>query len=120
MDISKRKKIISFIVLAALAAHLYAGLSFIKISAPTYDETVHLCKFDKVLFAISVTNLQSVYYTNKDTFNWLKNIKPVFRAGYSIFLYDLTNDKDGISRIAEFFGKGENSKAECLLKRHKI
>jgi Dolichyl-phosphate-mannose-protein mannosyltransferase len=78
-----------------------------------------LCKMDKVLFAISVTNLQSVYYRNKDTFNWLKDIKPVFRAGYSIFLYDLTKNKDGVSRLVEFFdnGKGEN-KAKCLLKRY--
>ncbi len=78
-----------------------------------------LCKFDKVLFAISATNLQSVYYKNKDTYDWLKDIKPVFRAGYSIFLYDLTNNKDGINRLVGFFDKGaQGNKARCLLKRY--
>ena len=61
----------------------------------------------------------TVYYENKDTYDWLKEIKPVFRAGYSIFLYDLTNNKDGINRLVDFFDKGtKGNKAKCLLKRY--
>ncbi|MEA3307388.1 MAG: hypothetical protein U9Q34_06350, partial [Elusimicrobiota bacterium] len=77
-----------------------------------------LCKVNKVLFAISATNLQSVYYRDKETYDWLKDIKPVFRAGYSIFLYDLTDNRDALKKIAGFFGKdSEKNKARCLLKK---
>jgi len=38
---SKNKALI-FCAAAALAAHLFMGLAFIRSAAPTYDETVHL------------------------------------------------------------------------------
>ncbi|MBU2531058.1 MAG: hypothetical protein KKD35_08500, partial [Elusimicrobia bacterium] len=101
----------------------YYGIKYVPLGIISNIELTgtneDLCKFDKVLFAISATNLQSVYYKNKDTYNWLKDIKPIFRAGYSIFLYDLTNNKDGINRIVGFFDKGaQGNKGKCLLKRY--
>ena len=101
----------------------YYGIKYIPLGIISNIElkgtNEDLCKMDKVLFAISVTNLQSVYYRNKDTFNWLKNIKPVFRAGHSIFLYDLTGNKDGINRLVKFLEESSKGyKVKCLLKRY--
>lgn len=101
----------------------YYGIKYVPLGIISNVElegtNADLCKADKVLLAISVTNLQSVYYRDKDTYNWLKDIKPVFRAGYSIFLYDLTNNKDGINRIVGFFDKSaKGNKVKCLLKRY--
>ncbi|MCX5793428.1 MAG: hypothetical protein NTY45_14600 [Elusimicrobia bacterium] len=72
----------------------------------------------KLLLAVSATNLQGVYSPDKETFAWLKVRKPVFTAGYSIFLYDLTADRDGIERMAALFDReGRNAEADCLYKR---
>ncbi|MBI4668255.1 MAG: glycosyltransferase family 39 protein [Elusimicrobia bacterium] len=49
----------------------------------------------KEILAISVTNLQGLYFYQQlgpDPFGWLKIKKPIGRAGYSILLYDITND----------------------------
>lgn len=42
------------------------------------------------LIAISATNLQGIYLDDINTFQWLKQYKPVAKIGYSIFLYDLS------------------------------
>jgi hypothetical protein len=41
------------------------------------------------LIGISATNLQGVYFRNKDIYAWLKRYKPVTKIGYSIFVYDI-------------------------------
>jgi 4-amino-4-deoxy-L-arabinose transferase-like glycosyltransferase len=41
--------------------------------------------------AVSATNLQGVYFDNKNTYAMLRSIKPVARIGYSIFVYNLKN-----------------------------
>jgi len=43
-------------------------------------------------FAISVTNLLGVYRWNKDLFAYFRDKKPDARAGYSIYIYDITDD----------------------------
>lgn len=53
-----------------------------------------------VLLAVSATNLHSVYYPIKDVWSWLLTRTPVFTAGHSIFLYDLTQDQDGRARLS--------------------
>lgn len=40
--------------------------------------------------AISATNLQGVYFANRDEFKWLRDYQPVAKVGYSIFVYDLS------------------------------
>ncbi|MBI4424962.1 MAG: hypothetical protein HY554_14615 [Elusimicrobia bacterium] len=54
----------------------------------------------RVLLAISATNLQGTYYRDKQAFAWLRARKPVFVAGHSIFLYDLTQDGEGRRALA--------------------
>lgn len=39
--------------------------------------------------AISATQLQGVYLDNKECFQWLKNLKPYTKIGYSIFIYKI-------------------------------
>jgi len=74
-----------------------------------------LCRMDKLLFAVSATNLQSTYYPDKRTFDWLKARKPVFSAGHSIFVYDLAGDNEGLVKLAELFDRyGQNAEADCL------
>ena len=72
----------------------------------------------EILLAVSATNLQGVYYPDKASFAWLKERKPVFAAGYSIFLYDLTADKDGLGRLGALLDRdGRNDEADSLYAR---
>jgi 4-amino-4-deoxy-L-arabinose transferase-like glycosyltransferase len=43
------------------------------------------------LLAISATNLQGVYLQNPEEFKWLRELEPVAKIGYSIFVYDLNS-----------------------------
>lgn len=76
------------------------------------------CGMKEVLLAVSATNLQGTYYPDKKTFDWLKERRPVFTAGYSIFVYDLTRDAAGLERLAALFDReGRNAEADCLYAR---
>ncbi len=41
------------------------------------------------IYAISATNLQGVHFTNHDQFAWFREMEPLDKLGYSIFLYDV-------------------------------
>ena len=41
------------------------------------------------MLAISATNLQNVYFSDKQFYDWLKRYEPIDKIGYSIFIYDL-------------------------------
>ncbi|HBB66297.1 MAG: hypothetical protein A2X28_10560 [Elusimicrobia bacterium GWA2_56_46] len=84
-----------------------------SVNLPGTGEDV--CRMDKLLLAVSATNLQSTYYPDKRTFDWLKSRKPAFGAGYSIFVYDLTVDKEGAGKLADLFDRGGmNREADCV------
>jgi len=55
----------------------------------------------RVLLAVSATNLQAVYFRHKSLFSWLKERRPAAKPGHSIFLYDLTDDRDGRAKLAD-------------------
>ncbi len=77
-----------------------------------------VCAMKEILLAVSATNLQGTYYPDKRSFAWLKDRKPVNVAGYAIFTYDLTADKDGLARLAAMFDReGRNAEADCLYAR---
>ncbi|MCM2266801.1 MAG: hypothetical protein NDI60_03400 [Elusimicrobiales bacterium] len=77
-----------------------------------------VCAMKETLLAVSATNLQGTYYPDKQTFAWLKERKPVFTAGYSIFIYDLSKDRQGLEKLAELFDReGRNAEADCLYGR---
>ena len=41
------------------------------------------------IVAISATNLQNVYFSDKTFYDWLKEYTPIDKIGYSLFIYDL-------------------------------
>ncbi|MCM8811207.1 MAG: hypothetical protein NC917_06135, partial [Candidatus Omnitrophica bacterium] len=58
---------------------------------------------EKEYFAISVNCLQGLVYEDYNIFNWLKQIKPKAKIGYSIFVYDITKDIYIRKKILEMF-----------------
>lgn len=75
---------------------------------------------DRVLLAVSATNLQSTYYANKDSFGWLKSRAPLFVVDHSIFVYDLTEDGEGARSLAQLLiGDGQVDYARRLMLRYK-
>jgi hypothetical protein len=44
--------------------------------------------------AISATNLQNVYFSDKNFYDWLHKYEPVDKIGYSIFIYDLDQSRE--------------------------
>ncbi len=72
--------------------------------------------FTRQLVAISVTNLEGIYITDKNFFSWLDRREPVYRAGNTIFLYDLTADREGVMKIAETLYKQKLSGPAAYLK----
>lgn len=56
---------------------------------PPATERTEDCSEKKGLIAVSITNLENVYLTNKTCFGWLQKNEPIGKAGYSIFIYDL-------------------------------
>jgi hypothetical protein len=95
----------------------YYGIKYQPLG-PLFSTGADICRMDRLLLAVSATNLQSTYYPDKKTFDWLKTRKPVFTAGYSIFVYDLGSDAEGLEKLAGLFDRyGQNSEADCLRAR---
>ncbi len=58
------------------------------------------------IIAVSVNNLQGTLYAIPglpDPLAWLRSRKPAGRAGYSIYLYDITGDAAAHRRLADFY-----------------
>ncbi len=69
----------------------------------------------RVLFAISVTNLQAVYIPDRKIFSWLKELHPIETIGGSIFLYDLTENQAGRRRLAELLTRTKHPRHPSLV-----
>jgi 4-amino-4-deoxy-L-arabinose transferase-like glycosyltransferase len=64
------------------------------------------------ILAISVYNLQDVSNAYAPLFQWLWRREPLAKLGYSIFVYDLTKDREGLARLAETYSKAGISRPE--------
>jgi hypothetical protein len=53
------------------------------------------------ILAISAYNLQDVSSPHDPLFRWLWKREPVAKIGYSIFIYDLTDDREGLRKLEE-------------------
>ena len=53
------------------------------------------------ILAISAYNLQDVSTPHDPLFRWLWKREPVAKIGYSIFIYDLTDDREGLRKLEE-------------------
>jgi hypothetical protein len=57
------------------------------------------------ILAISVYNLQDVSTAYNPLFRWLWVRRPVAKIGYSIFVYDLTDDREGLMQLEQSYLK---------------
>jgi hypothetical protein len=57
------------------------------------------------ILAISVSNLQNAGTLYDPLFRWLWTRSPIAKIGYSIFVYELTNDPQGLRDLAETYVK---------------
>ena len=57
------------------------------------------------ILAISVYNLQDVSTAYYPLFRWLWTRNPIAKIGYSIFVYDLTEDREGLAKLEESYAK---------------
>jgi hypothetical protein len=57
------------------------------------------------ILAISVSNLQDIWMPHDPLFRWLWMRQPVEKIGYSIFVYDLTHDREGLIKLEETYVK---------------
>ncbi len=59
----------------------------------------------KEYLTISVNHLVGLPYEDTEIFNWLKEIRPKKKIGYSIFVYDITKDIKIREKMKELFEK---------------
>lgn len=98
----------------------YYGINYFPFACVTHvklKKTADVCSMDRTLLAVSATNLQGVYYRDKEFFGWIKKEKPVYTAGYSIFLYDLTDNDAALKELAERFRQGGYAKESACLEK---
>ena len=57
------------------------------------------------MLAISTHNLQDLSTLNYPLFRWLWTRRPAAKIGYSIFVYDLSNDREGLIKLDETYAK---------------
>jgi hypothetical protein len=112
-----------FLCYFGVADPSYYGIRYAPLGPITnvdrHEGMVRLQGSDRVLLAVSVTNLQTTYYQDHTLFDWLKARRPLIKAGRSIFLYDLTDDADGVQRLADVVEKaGDPAEAGWLRNRH--
>ncbi len=89
-------------------------------SVGSFEKSKHInsLKPSIELLAISVTNLQCLYYSNKNLFNWLKKYKPIEKIGYTIFIYDITNDPYAHAFLGDIYIR--NNEIEKAVREAKI
>ncbi|MCX5793521.1 MAG: phospholipid carrier-dependent glycosyltransferase [Elusimicrobia bacterium] len=97
----------------------YYGIKYVPVgfstARPPEPRGSDPCFAKKRLLALSATSLQGVYFKDKRLFGWAAGLHPVFRAGYSIFVYDLTGDRRAGYQLAETLHLADREKdADCL------
>ena len=68
------------------------GINYTWLPSPLYEDAPREERAkipSKGFIAVSATNLQGVYFNNKNLFAWLNNCKPIAKIGYSIFVYKI-------------------------------
>lgn len=77
-------------------------------------KSLSLPAVDYNIFAVSVTHLQGLYGAGNQPFGKFLSLKPASRAGYSIFLYDLSNPaaKAAFQSAVEIIHRAEDHPAD--------
>ena len=100
-ELSRRGNPAVYLSYFGVADPSYYGIRYLPLA--WYSATTRrdgLAQPERPLLAVSATNLQGVYYVDHTLWSWLTTRRPVFVAGHSIFLYDLSGDADGRRRLA--------------------
>ncbi|HKY06601.1 MAG TPA: glycosyltransferase family 39 protein [Candidatus Binatia bacterium] len=71
---------------------------------PPPDDKVPADAPRKIL-AISASNLHDADRPDDPLFDWLQTRRPSEKIGYSIFIYDLTDDREGLMKLEETYIK---------------
>jgi len=94
---------------------LYYGLKFqycLSCTLPAINnKTINPVNAPEEFFAVSVTNLQGIYFHQKNIFSYFLQKKPYKKCGYSIHIYDITNDAYAHINIGVIYHSMGNSKA---------
>ncbi len=61
------------------------------------------------LVAVSVTNLHGIYLTHRDLYAWLRAREPIAMLGWSIYVYDLSDEPRLHCRLAEIYAAANES-----------
>ncbi|MDO8735367.1 MAG: glycosyltransferase family 39 protein, partial [Elusimicrobiota bacterium] len=106
----------------------YEGIKSQHILSQVSSDDVDYTKYDRTdLLAISATYFQGLYIGQVDVFNWLKNKNPIANIGYSILIFDISDDEESHRRLGDIFLYGvknpgasrkEYDKAEYI-RKHK-
>ncbi|MBI5574259.1 MAG: hypothetical protein HY919_06890 [Elusimicrobia bacterium] len=90
----------------------YEGIKSQHILSPVSSDDVDYTKYDRTdLLAISATYFQGLYIGQVDVFKWLKNKNPIANIGYSILIFDITDDEESHSRLGDIFLYGVKNSA---------
>lgn len=85
----------------------YYGVEYQKlpfyVAVPRMTKRINSLNPKRELLAISVNILHCIYSPDRHLFDWLKKKKPIRKIGYSIFIYDITNDIDSHENLAQFY-----------------
>ncbi|PCI36825.1 MAG: hypothetical protein COB53_08295 [Elusimicrobia bacterium] len=95
------------------------GISYVSVipnwNVKRWGDDVDPSASKRLYFAISATNLQAVYIRDRTTFYWLKRRRPIETIGGSIFLYDLTEDKEGRAALARILTMSGHPRSPSLV-----
>lgn len=96
----------------------YEGIDYIPVlfytTVKRKGATLKSLKGKRILFAISATQRQCVYYTDRNIFRWLDDIEPIQVIAYSIFVYDLTENTEGLIHLRKLLERLEHKAAEVI------
>jgi 4-amino-4-deoxy-L-arabinose transferase-like glycosyltransferase len=104
--------------------HAY-GLRYVPVlmccNVTRSGDTVDPAMEGRVLFALSATNKQVVYFRDKNIFSWLEDVKPLRVIGHSIYLYDLTANMPARKALAQLVmaSTNDSGRAKSLLLQSK-
>ncbi|MFA5859368.1 MAG: glycosyltransferase family 39 protein [Elusimicrobiota bacterium] len=80
----------------------YVNTGFVS-SLDRPHTSVNLPNGKKELVAISATNLQAVYFADKELYAWAKKIVPLTVVGNTIFVYDITRSVEAHRWLVQMF-----------------
>ncbi|MFH1957702.1 MAG: tetratricopeptide repeat protein [bacterium] len=93
----------------------YYGLKFqncLSFTIPAIEnKTINPKNPKREFLAASVTNLQGIYFRQKDIFSYFLQKKPYKRCGYSIHIYDITRDAYAHITLGAIYHSMKNSAA---------